>query len=72
MRNRAGLRRLMLFAGLCRFFERVVMVLMLVTTWEAVNWAATLVAERRVSAAVATVLNVKRIMADVLGWKLSD
>jgi hypothetical protein len=67
MRNRAGLRILMLFAGVCRPCDREVMVLMLVTTWSAVNWAATLDAERRASAAVAAVLKLKRILADVFG-----
>jgi hypothetical protein len=62
----------MLFAGVCRFCDRVVIILMLVTTWTDVNWAETLDVERRASAAVATELKLKRIMANVFDWKMSD
>jgi hypothetical protein len=63
----------MLFAGVSRFANKAVIALRLLTTWAAVDdRAVTLDAEKRASAAVATVLKLKRIIASVFGWKLSD
>jgi hypothetical protein len=56
----------MLFAGLCSFCERDVIELRLVTTCADVNWAATSDAERKATAAVATALKLKRMMASYL------
>jgi hypothetical protein len=44
-----------------------VIVLMLVITWGAVNWALTFDVEMRVRAAVAMVLKLKRIIANYFG-----
>jgi hypothetical protein len=55
----------MLFAGVCRLCDRLVIALMLFTTASFVNWAATLDEERRANVAVTAVLKLKRILADM-------